>query len=121
MMVRYHNARISVAVQSVTKRKDGVKVKAYDFDNPIFSGLADIQPNTLTTAQIELFGISAKNALTKKCFVNKPFPPFPIDARCKVEDSEGVKVYSIAPVNIWRDHAEFLLIPIENEGAYGRA
>ena len=32
-----------------------------------------------------------------------------------VYDNGTVEIYDIQPVNVWRFHKEFLLIPVENE------
>ena len=38
------------------------------------------------------------------------------DNRAKVVyDDTTVEYYNIQPVNVWRFHKEFLLIPVENE------
>ena len=99
------------------KRNRGTKIKTYDFDNPLESFRCDVQPNILTSAQIELYGLNAKKANTKKCFINLENGNYmAIGNRAKVVYDDGtVEIYDIQPVNVWRFHKEFLLIPVENE------
>ena len=47
-MVHYPNARIDIAVLSVTTNDEGTRIKEYDFTTPIDSFEADVQPHTLT-------------------------------------------------------------------------
>ena len=54
-MVHYPNARIDIAVLSVTTNDEGTRIKSYDFTTPIDSFSADVQPHTLTREEIQLF------------------------------------------------------------------
>ena len=45
-MVHYPNARIDIAVLSVTTNDEGTRIKEYDFTTPIDSFMADVQPNS---------------------------------------------------------------------------
>lgn len=116
-MLLFPNSTIYVSDLKVTKNSEGTKIKTYDFENPLESFLADVQPNVLTSAQIELYGINAKTANTKKCFCDISSGEFMTSGnRAKVIYSDGnVEYYNIQPVNVWRFHKEFLLIPVENE------
>lgn len=114
-MVHYPNAVIDVACLTTTRNSEGTKIKTYDFENPLESFSADVQPNTLTQAQIELYGINTKNAKTKKCFFTSA--SFMLAGnRARVTYASGLQeVYNICPVNEWRVHSEALLVPVENE------
>lgn len=116
-MLLFPNATIYVSALTVTKNEEGTKIKTYDFDNPLESFRCDVQPNVLTSAQIELYGINSKTANTKKCFINLEDGKFmTLGNRAKVVyDDNSVEIYNIQPVNVWRFHKEFLLIPVENE------
>lgn len=117
-MLFFSNATIYVSDLKTTKNQEGTKIKTYDFDNPLESFRVDVQPNTLTSAQIELYGISAKTANTKKCFVDiENANNMVLGNRAKViyDDDNVVEYYNIQPVTSWRFHKEFLLIPVENE------
>lgn len=116
-MLLFPNATIYVSALTVTKNEEGTKIKTYDFDNPLESFRCDVQPNVLTSAQIELYGINSKTANTKKCFINLTDGKFMTSGnRAKVVyDDNSVEIYNIQPVNVWRFHKEFLLIPVENE------
>lgn len=116
-MLFFPNAIIYVAGQTVEKNSEGTKIKKYDFENPLENFSADVQPNTLTSAQIELYGLNSKTANTKKCFCNLENGNYmTIGNRAKVEYNDGlVEYYNIQPINSWRFHKEFLLIPVENE------
>ena len=70
-MVHYPNARIDIAVLSVTTNDEGTRIKEYDFTTPIDSFEADVQPNVLTKEQIDLYGINEKTAHTKKAFYTR--------------------------------------------------
>lgn len=116
-MLFFPNATIKVSDLKITKNSEGTKIKTFDFEKPLESFLSDVQPNVLTSAQIELYGISAKTANTKKCFCNISDGEYMISGnRAEVTYSDGkVEYYNIQPVNVWRFHKEFLLIPVENE------
>ena len=116
-MVHYPNAKIDIAVLTVTFNDEGTRIKSYDFTNPIDSITADVQPHTLTREEIQLFGIDEKNAKTKKVFYTRS--SFMLAGnRAKVTYDDGtVEYYNICPQNEWRVHSEALLVPVENEGA----
>ena len=116
-MLFFPNATISVADLTTTKSKEGYKIKKYDFEKPLETFPADVQPNVLTSYQIEVYGINAKTANTKKCFINMEDGQYrTLGNRAKVVYNDGViEYYNIQPVNSWRFHKEFLLIPVENE------
>lgn len=114
-MVRFPNATVAVASLTDTRNAEGSKIKTYDFKNPLDSFRADVQPNTLTQYQVDLYGIDAKTANTKKCFFNFS-AHMQSGNRAKVTyDSGKVEYYNICPVAEWRIHSEALLIPVENE------
>ena len=117
-MLLFPNATVYVSALTTTKNAEGTKIKKYDFENPLESFKADIQPNTLTKVQIELYGINAKNANTKKCFCdisNGEFMTLGNRAKVVYDKNEAVEYYDIQPVTFWRFHKEFLLVPVENE------
>lgn len=116
-MLFFPNATVYVSDLKVEKNSEGTKIKKYDFENPLESFRCDVQPNTLTSAQIELYGLKAKTANTKKCFINISDGNYmTIGNRAKVVYDDGTtEYYNIQPVNFWRFHKEFLLIPVENE------
>ena len=119
-MLLFPNATIYVSALTVTKNDEGTKIKTYDFKNPLENFQSDVQPNVLTRAQIELYGLNAKTANTKKCFCNILDGNFmALGNRAKVVYNKTgvVEYYNIQPVNVWRWHKEFLLIPVENENA----
>lgn len=116
-MLLFPNATIHVAALTVFKNAEGTKIKTYDFENPLENFRCDVQPNVLTSAQIELYGINSKTANTKKCFINLEDGKFmTLGNRAKVVfDDTTIEYYNIQPLNVWRFHKEFLLIPVENE------
>ena len=116
-MLFFPNATIYVSDLKTIKNDEGTKIKTYDFENPLESFRVDVQSNTLTTAQIELYGLNAKTANTKKCFINLDQGVYmTLGNRAKVVYDDGSEeIYNIQPVNVWRLHKEFLLIPVENE------
>lgn len=118
-MLFFPNATIYVSDLKTIKNSEGTKIKTFDFENPLESFRVDVQPNVLTSAQVELYGINAKTANTKKCFINLSDGNYMIlGNRAKVMYDDGaVEFYDIQPVNVWRFHKEFLLIPVENENA----
>lgn len=116
-MLLFPNATVYVAEVTTTKNSEGTKIKTFDFETPLESFRCDVQPNVLTSAQIELYGINSKTANTKKCFINLEDGKFmTLGNRAKVVfDDTTVEYYNIQPLNVWRFHKEFLLIPVENE------
>lgn len=114
-MVLFPNATLYVAQQTTIKNSEGTKIKTFDFSNPLETFRADVQPNTLTQYQIELYGINSKTADTKKCFFDFNSQYMIPGNRVKVvEDDNSEKIYNIQPVNKWRLHSEVLLISVEN-------
>lgn len=118
-MLFFSNADISVARQTVKRNSEGSKIKGYDFDDPLETFRADVQPNVLNAAQIELYGLNVSTANTKKCFADindgKSLEP---GNRVRVSyDDGGVEYYSVQPANVWRGHREFLLIPVEGRSS----
>lgn len=114
-MVHYPNATVDVATLTVTTNAEGTRIKTYDFSEPLDSFPADIQPNTLTQAQIDLYGINVKTAKTKKCFFTSSSYMVAGNRARVTYDNGSVEYYNICPVNEWRVHSEALLIPVENE------
>lgn len=116
-MLFFPNATIYVSSLTVAKNSEGTKIKKFDFENPLETFKADVQPHVLTSAQMEVYGINSKTANTKKCFINLEDGKFmTLGNRAKVVfDDTTVEYYNIQPLNVWRFHKEFLLIPVENE------
>lgn len=116
-MLLFPNATIYVSDLKITKNSEGTKIKKYDFENPLESFSADVQPNVLTSAQMEVYGIKATTANTKKCFCDLDKGNYiTLGNRAKVVYDNGTaEYYDIQPVDFWRFHKEFLLIPVENE------
>lgn len=120
-MVFFKNATLYISALTSTKNSEGTKIKKYDFENPLETLRADVQPNVLTSAQIELYGLDSKRANTKKCFCEMTEGLYmTLGNRAKVVYDDGKEeYYRIQPVNVWRLHKEFLLIPVENESVGG--
>lgn len=116
-MVHYPNALVEIAEKSIVKNSEGTKIAEYDFENPVESFRADVQPNALTQYQIDLYGISDRTAETKKVFYTGALH-MKSGNRARVTFDDGsVGTYTICPPNKWRVHCEALLIPVENEEA----
>lgn len=113
-MLFFDNATVIIAELTTVKNSEGTKIKGYDFENPLESFRADIQPNTLSQYQIELYGINSKTANTKKCFYENANYMKSGNVAKVVMDSGESKLYTIQPVNEWPQHFEALLIPMEN-------
>lgn len=115
-MIFFPNATVEIAIQTVSKNAEGTKIKKFDFSEPIASFRADVQPNTLTEYQIELYGINTKNANTKKMFFDESHESVTVGTRAKVTEDDGtIGIYRVQPLNKWRGHCEALLIPVEGE------
>ena len=116
-MLLFPNATIYVSDLKITKNSEGTKIKTYDFENALENFPADVQPHILKSAEMEVYGINAKTANTKKCFCDLDKGNYmTVGNRAKVVyDNGAVEYYNIQPVNFWRLHKEFLLIPVENE------
>lgn len=115
MRVMYLNATIYVANETVKKNSEGTKIKTFDFENPLESFRADVQPNTLSETELKLYGITEKKASTKKVFFQNAQLLKRGNRAKVVYDNGDVEIYYIEPVNRWRQHGEVLLIPVENE------
>lgn len=115
-MVHFPNATVTVAKVTNTVNAEGTRIKAYDFTTePLETFRADVQPNTLTKEQIDLYGINEKTAETKKCFFDNA-SYMKSGNRVKVDYDDGeTEYYNICPENKWRVHSECLLVPVENE------
>lgn len=114
-MVHFPNATIKVAEMTTERNDEGTLIEEYDFETPIGTFRADVQPNTLTKEQMELYGIDEKTAHTKKVFFTSS-GVMTTGNRVEVDYNDGtVEYYNICPVNKWRMHCEALLIPVENE------
>ena len=114
-MVHYPNATVSIALWSTSKNDEGTRISEYNYTNPVETFRADVQPNTLTKEQIELYGIDTKNAHTKKCFFDSASYMQAGNRAMVVYDDGTTEYYDICPMNKWRIHCEALLIPVENE------
>ena len=114
-MVHYPNATISVATLSTVTNDEGTPIKEYGYESPLETFRADVQPNTLTKEQIELYGINTKNAHTKKVFFDTASYMVAGNRAKVVYDDGTTEYYDICPMNKWRVHCEALLIPVENE------
>lgn len=114
-MVHYPNATISVATLSTVTNDEGTPIKEYGYETPLETFRADVQPNTLTKEQIELYGINTKNAHTKKVFFDIASYMVAGNRAKVVYDDGTTEYYDICPMNKWRVHCEALLIPVENE------
>ena len=112
---RYKNATLYIATETVTKNKEGTKVKTYDFEKPLEVIRADVQPNTLSEAELTLYGITEKKAAVKKVFFDNASYLKRGNRAKVVYDNGDIEIYFIEPVNRWRQHGEVLLIPVENE------
>lgn len=116
-MLFFPNAEIIVPSMSSCKNSEGSVIRKFDFEEPLESFRADVQPNSLSSAQIELYGINSRNANTKKCFSDLKDGSF-ITAGCRIkvifDDGEN-GFFTAQPANKWRTHREFLLISVENE------
>lgn len=114
-MVLYKNATVSVIPVTITKNKHGTKIKEFDYNNPSLSFRADVQPNTLSEAEVKLYGLSEAKARTKKVFFDIKYT-IADNCRVRVVTDEGEDdIYTVGCVNRWRTHSEVLLIPVEHE------
>jgi hypothetical protein len=115
LRVRYKNATLYIATETVAKNKEGTKVKTYDFEKPLEVIRADVQPNTLSEAELTLYGITEKKAAVKKVFFDNASYLKRGNRAKVVYDNGDIEIYFIEPVNRWRQHGEVLLVPVENE------
>lgn len=115
MRVMYKNATVYVAGETVRKNREGTKIKSYDFENPLEAFRADVQPNALSEAEVEMYGITEKKAGVRKMFFDHA-RWLKRGNRAKVQYDDGdSQIFYIEPVNRWRGHGECLLVPVENE------
>ena len=101
-LLLFPNATIYVSDLKTVKNDEGTKIKTFDFENALESFRCDVQPNTLTSSQVELYGLDAKTANTKKCFTNmESGSSMVLGNRAKVEYDDGsVEYYNIQKTNL---------------------
>lgn len=114
-MILFPNCTVYVAEKRTVKNSEGTKINTYDFENPLETFRADVQPNNLTQYQIELYGINSKTADTKKLFFDHSEHLQPGNRVKVVEDDGDERIYDFHVTNKWRFHKEVLLVPVENE------
>ena len=121
-MLFFPNATIYVSELTTTKNDEGTVIKTFDYDNPIEVFRADVQPNVqynfLTEVNLKAYGFDQKMAYTKKCYTHAhDGNSMKVGNRVKVvyDNGDPDDYYNIEPINFWRNHKEFLLLPVENE------
>lgn len=115
-MVRYKNAVVTILGESSERNDEGDLITSYAEVETI---VGDVQPHTLTQAEIAAYGIDEKKAGVKRFFYDGIHTNVNSQNRASVQsDLTGtVDIYAIQPVCAWPRHGECLLVPIENEGA----
>lgn len=107
------NATAFILAPTVTKNSEGTVVKTYT-DPAVEEKRVDVQPYTLSQAEMLEYGISNRTADTKKMF-------FDASANIAYErrvwvvsdfDTE-VSLYEVRGVNHWPSHGEAILVPIQ--------
>ena len=121
-MLFFPNATLYVSELTTVKNDEGAEIKTFDYDNPIEVFKADVQPNVqynfLTEVNLKPYGFNQKMAYTKKCYTHAhDGNSMKVGNRVKVVYDNGNpdEYYNIEPINFWRRHKEFLLLPVENE------
>lgn len=116
-MVLYKNATIQVPTVTTTIDDCGDTVREADYTTPLESFRADVQPANLTEAQLQQYGITEGGASARKCFCEIGDGSFlkPLSRVKVIDDLLGEYECYAHPVNVWRNHREFILTAIENE------
>jgi hypothetical protein len=119
----YKNALVKIYVPIMAKNSEGTLVKTWGYKtgaDPIETQVCDVQPARLTESQVQLYGISDREANTKKCFfVNSP--NFTINNRAFIHSFfKGQKdgYFEIRGDNPWGNHGECLFVPIIGEASW---
>lgn len=77
---------------------------------------ADVQPASLTEAQLQMWGLSNVKSDVKKMFFDGE-PSVVLPNRVGVHyDASGVEYYDVRGTNRWSWHTEAYLVPVQGEG-----
>jgi hypothetical protein len=114
------NATVSVYVPILSINAEGTEIRAWGYKqtpvvDPAETFRADVQPSSLTQAQLEQWGISDAAANMKKLFADLSLY-LALNTRVKVTtDEDGTAYYDVKVVNPWPSHVEALLVPVQGE------
>jgi hypothetical protein len=92
-----------------SRAADGTVIKTWDYSSPNDSIIADVQPKTLTDAQLKEWGLDISQQAAKKVFDFSFSSYWAIPNHARVD---GDKLYRILAVNPWGAHLECLLVPL---------
>jgi hypothetical protein len=111
------NDSVEVFVPIITKTSDGIIKKSWGYkQTPVVPAvetiIADVQPATLTQAQLQEWGYSTLTSDPKKLFVMGSDAYLTLGNRVRVN---GDKVYDVRGTNIWPVHQENYLLPVQGE------
>lgn len=107
------NATAFLILPTVTKTAEGTVVKAYSA--PAADAVrVDVQPYTLTQAEMLEWGISNRVADTKKMFFDDLVDvAYEVRAWIVSDFDVDVALYEVKGVNHWPSHGEAILVPIQ--------
>ena len=113
------NAVVSIYVPVLTRNTEGEVVKSWGYKQttaiaPAVVIDADVQPYKLSETELQLWGISDRNAQAKIMFCDYDINIGPIN-RAKVVDDFGTEYYDIKTLNAWATHCEAILVPVQGE------
>ena len=101
----------TVTIQTNVRTKDSEGMQIDTWSDSTTTLLCNIQPTTLTEAQLAQWGAVDVSSGAKLMFY-KSTPSIEIFTRIKRSNGE---VYQVRNINVWRIHNEATLIPIQGD------
>jgi hypothetical protein len=117
----YKNATVNIYILTATKNTEGTPIKTWGYlTTP--KGVAaetfraDVQSHRLSEAERELWGLSTETADVKRMFFKTASYVTYGNRAAVTSDWDSVeRYYEIKPVNLWPNHGEVLLVPVQGE------
>ena len=111
------NDTVEVYVPVITKTSDGIIKKTWGYKQipeiaPVETITIDVQPTSLTAAQLQEWGYSTLPSDPKKVFLYGSDPYLTLGNRARVN---GSQIYDIRGTNVWPIHQENYFIPVQGE------
>lgn len=121
----YKNASVKIYVQVNGKNSEGTITKTWGYklsppSDPVESFFCDVQPHTLSKAEIESWGLSNRISDAKKIFFTRS-TYMQLANRIFVQSNfpgERGCYYEVKGANRWPNHGEAIVIPVQGEAEW---
>jgi len=117
----YKNATVSMYPPVNAPNDEGTPISTYGYLKtpvglPAETIRADVQPHRLSEAERALWGLSDKTADVRIMFYEKAsYVKFGSRAKVVSDFDGSTKYFEIKPINLWPNHGEVLLVPVQGE------